>query len=124
MSDQLMLTKKIRFSMANKGRRQIKPGPPGPAPVIDATDGRIPRIARLMALAIKFDQMITSGAIRDQAELAEPTGLGESNSDSLARSNCSSVMVPSRRSAARRSISFAILIINPFPEFRSAISEP
>lgn len=68
MPDDLTLTKKIHFSMANKGRREIMPGP---APVIDMPDGRIPRIARLMALAIKFDQMIASGAVRDQAELAE-----------------------------------------------------
>ncbi|MCC6581534.1 MAG: hypothetical protein IT440_13950 [Phycisphaeraceae bacterium] len=68
MPDELTVTKRIHFSMANRGRRQIKSGP---APVVDVPDGRIPRIARLMALAIKFDQMIASGAVRDQAELAE-----------------------------------------------------
>jgi hypothetical protein len=54
--------------MANKGKRQIKRGP---APVVDATDGRIPRVTRLMALAIKFDRLIASGGVRDQAEVAE-----------------------------------------------------
>lgn len=68
MSDELKLTKKIHFSMANKGKRQIKPGP---APVPDTPDGRVPRIARLMALAIKFDRLITEGAIHDQTQLAE-----------------------------------------------------
>jgi len=68
MSDELTVTKKIHFSMANKGKRQIKPGP---APVLDTPDGRVPRISRLMALAIKFDRLIASGAIRDQAQLAE-----------------------------------------------------
>lgn len=68
MPDELTVTKRIHFSMANRGRREIKPGP---APVIDLPAGRIPRIARLMALAIKFDQMIASGAVHDQAELAE-----------------------------------------------------
>ncbi|MEX0641131.1 MAG: hypothetical protein WD468_00440 [Pirellulales bacterium] len=68
MPDELTLTKKIHFSMANKGRREIMPGP---EPVIDTPDGRIPRIARLMAMAIKFDGLIASGAVRDQAELAE-----------------------------------------------------
>src|SRR5690606_7316676 len=60
--------KKIHFSMANKGKREIRPGP---APVIDTPDGRVPRIARLMALAIKFDRLIAESAIRDQAHLAE-----------------------------------------------------
>ena len=68
MHDELTITKKIHFSMANKGRREIKPGP---APVTDTPDGRVPRISRLMALAIKFDRLIAEGAIRDQAQLAE-----------------------------------------------------
>ena len=68
MPDDLTLTKKIHFTMANKGKREIKPGP---APVADTPDGRVPRVARLMALAIKFDRLIAEGAIRDQAQLAE-----------------------------------------------------
>jgi hypothetical protein len=32
--------------------------------------GRVPRITKLMALAIKFDQMIRDGVVKDQAELA------------------------------------------------------
>lgn len=68
MPDELTLTKKVHFSMANKGKREIRPGP---APVIDTPDGRVPRIARLMALAIKFDRLIAEGAVRDQAHLAE-----------------------------------------------------
>lgn len=32
--------------------------------------GRIPRVARLMALAIRFDEMIRNGEVKDQAELA------------------------------------------------------
>ena len=68
MPDELTVTKKIHFSMANKGRREIKPGP---APVTDTPEGRVPRVARLMALAIKFDRLIAEGAIRDQVQLAE-----------------------------------------------------
>lgn len=64
----LTVTKKIHFSMAKKGKRQIKSGP---APVSDTPDGRVPRISRLMALAIKFDRMIADGLVRDQAEIAE-----------------------------------------------------
>jgi hypothetical protein len=68
MPDELKIKKKIHFSMANKGKRQIKPGP---APVTDTPDGRVPRVSRLMALAIKFDRLIAEGGIRDQAQLAE-----------------------------------------------------
>jgi hypothetical protein len=32
--------------------------------------GRVPRLARLMALAIRFEGLLRSGAITDQAELA------------------------------------------------------
>ena len=68
MSDNLIVTKRVHFTTANKGRRQIKPGP---MPVRDTVQGRIPRLARLMALAIKFDQLLTKRAVLDQAEMAE-----------------------------------------------------
>lgn len=32
--------------------------------------GRVPRVARLMALAIRFDGLLRSGAVRNQADLA------------------------------------------------------
>ena len=42
--------------------------PSGLAP--PTTAGRVPRIARLMALALRFEQLVRSGAVRDYAELA------------------------------------------------------
>ncbi len=68
MSEGHTVTKRIHFSMANKGRRELKPGP---QPVRDTPNGRVPRVSRLMALAIKFDHLLATGAVRDQAELAE-----------------------------------------------------
>lgn len=68
MPDGLTVTRKIHFSMANKGKRQIKPGP---APVRDTPAGRVPRVSRLMALAVKFDNLLATGGVRDQTELAE-----------------------------------------------------
>jgi len=62
------VTHRIHFSLRNKGRREIRPGPQ-PVPD-DGPAGRVPRLARLMALAIRFDALIRSGAITDQAELA------------------------------------------------------
>jgi hypothetical protein len=32
--------------------------------------GRVPRIARLMALALRFEQLVRTGAVRDYAQLA------------------------------------------------------
>ena len=42
--------------------------PAGQAPPVAA--GRAPRIARLMALALRFEELVRSGAVRDYAELA------------------------------------------------------
>src|SRR5262245_41724516 len=33
--------------------------------------GRVPRVARLMALAVRFEQLVRSGAVRDYAGLAK-----------------------------------------------------
>jgi hypothetical protein len=37
---------------------------------MQATTERVPRVARLMALAIYFDQLLRDGVVADQAELA------------------------------------------------------
>ena len=67
MSD-LTVTRQIHFSMRNRGRREIREGP---KPIPEVTDaGRVPRVTRLMALAIKMNGLIESGAIADQAEAA------------------------------------------------------
>lgn len=67
MSDALTVTRKIHFATRAKGRREILPGP---EPVRDLPTVRIPRISRLMALAIHFDGLIRDGGILDYAELA------------------------------------------------------
>lgn len=62
---QLTLTGKIHFQTRRKGQKQITAGlKPATLP------GRLPRITRLMALAIRFDQLIRDGVVTDQAELA------------------------------------------------------
>lgn len=60
-----MITKKVHFG---RGQRSQKTISIGDAPTIP--EGRIPRVARLMALAIRFDQLIRDGVVADQAELA------------------------------------------------------
>lgn len=60
------VTRQIHF--ANKSRRKI--ARPGPAPEPSALVGRTPRVSKLMALAIRFDQLLRKGQIADQSELA------------------------------------------------------
>ena len=45
-----------------KLREEHRPAPP---------PGRVPRITKLMALAIRFEHLLATGAVRDQTELAE-----------------------------------------------------
>ncbi len=52
--------------LGQHGRKQLRRGKaPARLPA-----GRIPRVSRLMALAIRFDELIHSSAVADQAELA------------------------------------------------------
>lgn len=56
----------IHFGRASRGQKMIRPGN-SPAPEIF---GRVPRVARLMALAIRFRRLIEAGEVRDYADLA------------------------------------------------------
>lgn len=59
---------KVHFTQARRGRKQMAVGEaPAPAPV---PLGRVPRIARLMALAIRFERLLAEGEVRDYADLA------------------------------------------------------
>lgn len=59
------ITATVDFALPKSAR------PKTPIPVADRSTGRVPRVARLMALAIKFDGLLRSGAVADQAELAD-----------------------------------------------------
>ena len=59
----------IHFERRGRGRRkEIRQGEL-PAP-IERPSGRVPRVARFMALAIRFEQLIRDGQVSDYAELA------------------------------------------------------
>ncbi|MGD9692358.1 MAG: hypothetical protein AB7G17_13055 [Phycisphaerales bacterium] len=62
------VTKRIHFSTRSRGKREIVDGAREAA--VACASGRVPRVSRLMALAIKIDGLISSGAISDQAEAA------------------------------------------------------
>lgn len=61
------ITVKRAFYVRN-GRRGGKTLREGSEPHVPA--GRVPRVAKLMALAIRFERLIRDGVVADQAELA------------------------------------------------------
>ncbi|MBD3334312.1 MAG: hypothetical protein GF355_02250 [Candidatus Eisenbacteria bacterium] len=63
----------MHFRNGDRGRRRLRRGPrPSPPP---SKPGRIPRISRLMALAIHFEELIHRGVVKDHADLARLGGV-------------------------------------------------
>ena len=63
----IKMKRTIQFQRGKQGRRRIsEKGSNG----IQTPSGRVPRVSRLMALAIRFDRLIQDGIISDQSELA------------------------------------------------------
>lgn len=62
----LTVSRRVSFAAAARERRVMRPAtepkPPAPPP--------LPRVTRLMALAIRMESLIASGAMADQADLA------------------------------------------------------
>ncbi|MEX0678372.1 MAG: hypothetical protein WD063_14925 [Pirellulales bacterium] len=58
---------KVHFRCGRNGRKHLEAGESPAAPV---DPGRVPRISRLMALAIRFEGLIRVGAVADQADVA------------------------------------------------------
>jgi hypothetical protein len=56
------------FHIARRGPGGRKDLRTGPAP--EVPQGRVPRVARLMALALKFEGLVRDGVVADYAELA------------------------------------------------------
>ncbi len=56
----------VHFRVERKGRKCIREGT-APMPV---PEGNVPRVTRLMALAIRFDGLLRRGEAKDYAELA------------------------------------------------------
>lgn len=63
----ITVKRNIHFVRRARGRRTIVEKPQARAAV---DPGRVPRVSRLMALAIHFDRLICEGKVRDQSELA------------------------------------------------------
>jgi hypothetical protein len=63
----ITVTHKIQFTRGTAGRCRVSTAKPKPKP--EATP-RIPRIAKLVALAIRFDRLVRNGTVSDQSDLA------------------------------------------------------
>ncbi|TWT61722.1 hypothetical protein [Rubinisphaera italica] len=62
---QLTIKGKVHFQKGKKGRKRLAEGKDREKP-----KGRLPRVTKLMALAIRFDRLIRDGHVNDYAELA------------------------------------------------------
>jgi hypothetical protein len=68
MTTALTIDKSIHFHRRGRGsRKELRQGPEPQRP---STPGRVPRVARFLALAIRFEQLIRAGSIENYSELA------------------------------------------------------
>ena len=63
----ITVKRKVKLTREAHGRRRIAPQP-SETPPVEA--GRIPRISRLMALAIRLERLLQSGEVGNLTELA------------------------------------------------------
>jgi DNA-binding transcriptional regulator YdaS (Cro superfamily) len=63
----IKMKRKVEIARAANGGKRIVPRQPD-RPEVPA--GRIPRISKLMALAIRFEGLLRAGVVSDQTELA------------------------------------------------------
>jgi hypothetical protein len=56
----------VHFTKHGRGRKELEAGTEPPAP----TPGRVPRVARLLALAHRLERLVRTGVVKDYAEAA------------------------------------------------------
>lgn len=62
----IKIERKVHFQSGRHTRKELRNGEAPPL----STAGRVPRVSRLMALAIRLDELIRDRVVADQAELA------------------------------------------------------
>ncbi len=68
MSEGATVTFKVHLARGPRTRVELREGEAPPA--VQRPAGRLPRVSRLMALAIRFERLVRSGEVRDYAEIA------------------------------------------------------
>ena len=66
---------KVHFEMGRKARKKIEVGDALPNPEALVEPGRVPRVSRLIALAIRLERLLAEGVARDYADLARLGGV-------------------------------------------------
>lgn len=69
MNTPITIETKVRFHTVRDGRKKLEEAPASPPPE------PVPRIARLMALAIHFDRQIRAGVFDSYSDIARLSGL-------------------------------------------------
>lgn len=67
--ENLTIVAHVHFKRDKHGKRRLVVGPT-PEPVCPEEQGRLPRLARLMALAIHFEGLLERGEVNDMADIA------------------------------------------------------
>ena len=67
MTTTLTIEREVHFQARARGRKELRAGPAPPGPPPDP--GRVPRVSRLMALALRFEGLLKAGMVKDYAEL-------------------------------------------------------
>ncbi len=65
MKTAMTVKTKVHFGRGRESRKEVRKGAKP-----DAVPGRVPRVTKLMALAIRFEQMVRDGEVADYTELA------------------------------------------------------
>jgi len=68
MRDGVTVEFDVHFARGRAGRREVLPGKPPAKP--ELPEGSVPRVARLMALAIRCEELVRRGEVADYADLA------------------------------------------------------
>ncbi len=69
MAGNMIIHRRIHFHAAGR-RRVLREGPPENR-VAQPDEGRVPRVARLMALAIRLENLVNTGEVADYSTLAD-----------------------------------------------------
>lgn len=67
---ELTITCPVHFKTGRAGLKRLRPGEAPVQPADKVPPGRVPRLSRLMALAIHFEGLLDRGEVKDMAELA------------------------------------------------------